>query len=174
MTLTEELRASAAPQEPPHGWVLVPREPQPQMMRTILQSLYDASGADFDATEPEAYAVYRAIVAAAPQPQAPSATSDDVRGFEGLATCVTCGQDMTGSDAAEITRLQAALADARDKAQTADARDAELLALKMADRLCKEALPKFNWGASALDANAIKLLNEVPGLISAAIQGMLI
>ena len=55
-------------------------------------------------------------------------------------------------------------------AQTADARDAELLALKMADRLCKEALPKFNWGASALDANAIKLLNEVPGLISAAIS----
>ena len=52
-----------------------------------------------------------------------------------------------------------------------DVREAELLALKMADRLCKEALPKFNWGASALDANAIKLLNEVPGLISAAIQG---
>lgn len=29
-------------------------------------------------------------------------------------------------------------------------------------RLHDEALPKFNWGASALDANAIGLLNEVP------------
>ncbi len=29
-------------------------------------------------------------------------------------------------------------------------------------RLFDEALPKFNWGASALDANAIRLLNEVP------------
>ena len=72
-------RATAEPQKPSHGWVMLPREPQPKMMRTILQSLYDASGADFDATEPEAYAVYRAIVAAAPQLQAPSATSDDVR-----------------------------------------------------------------------------------------------
>ncbi len=36
-------------------------------------------------------------------------------------------------------------------------------------RLCDEALPKFNWGASALDANAIKLLNEVPRQLRAAI-----
>ncbi len=34
--------------------------------------------------------------------------------------------------------------------------------LEQVERLIKEALPKFNWGASALDANAIKLLNEVP------------
>lgn len=42
-------------------------------------------------------------------------------------------------------------------------------ALERADRLCKEALPKFNWGASALDANAIALLNEVPIEIRAAL-----
>lgn len=29
-------------------------------------------------------------------------------------------------------------------------------------RLFTEALPKFNWGASALDANAIDLLNRAP------------
>jgi hypothetical protein len=42
-------------------------------------------------------------------------------------------------------------------------------ALEAVQRLIKEALPKFNWGASALDANAIMLLNEVPGQIRAAI-----
>jgi hypothetical protein len=31
---------------------------------------------------------------------------------------------------------------------------------KLAMRIIDEALPKFNWGASALDANAISLLNE--------------
>lgn len=45
-----------------------------------------------------------------------------------------------------------------------------LEALKAAQRLHKEALPKFNWGASALDGNAITLLNEVPGQVSAAIK----
>jgi hypothetical protein len=42
-------------------------------------------------------------------------------------------------------------------------------ALKAAQRLIKEALPKFNWGASCLDANAITLLNEVPLGIEAAL-----
>jgi len=45
-----------------------------------------------------------------------------------------------------------------------------LAALKLAEKLCKEALPKFNWSASALDANAISLLNNVPIAISAAIK----
>jgi len=31
---------------------------------------------------------------------------------------------------------------------------------KLAMRIIDAALPKFNWGASALDANAISLLNE--------------
>ncbi|HEY3434264.1 MAG TPA: hypothetical protein VGK41_01290 [Solirubrobacterales bacterium] len=42
-------------------------------------------------------------------------------------------------------------------------------ALRRAQRLFAEALPKFNWGASALDANAIQLLNEVPGEVAAAL-----
>lgn len=42
-------------------------------------------------------------------------------------------------------------------------------ALNRAERLFDEALPKFDWGKSALDANAIALLNEVPGEVRAAI-----
>jgi hypothetical protein len=42
-------------------------------------------------------------------------------------------------------------------------------ALCAAKRLFDEALPKFDWGRSALDANAIKLLNEVPALVNAAL-----
>lgn len=36
--------------------------------------------------------------------------------------------------------------------------------------LFDHALPKFNWGASALDARAIKLLNEVPLTVRAALE----
>ena len=35
--------------------------------------------------------------------------------------------------------------------------------------LFQNALPKFNWGASALDAEAIRLLNEVPNKALAAL-----
>lgn len=42
--------------------------------------------------------------------------------------------------------------------------------LKRAVRLFDEALPKFDWGKSALDANAIQLLNEVPGEVRAALK----
>ena len=52
------------------------------------------------------------------------------------------------------------------RAQLAEAQDA----LEAAQRLFKEALPKFNWGASFLDANAIQLLNEVPAKVNAAIK----
>lgn len=52
------------------------------------------------------------------------------------------------------------------RAQLAEAQDA----LEAAQRLFKEALPKFNWGASFLDANAIQLLNEVPAKVNAAIR----
>jgi hypothetical protein len=44
-----------------------------------------------------------------------------------------------------------------------------LQALKQCKRLIDEALPKFNWGASALDANAIQLLNETPGIVNTII-----
>ena len=43
-------------------------------------------------------------------------------------------------------------------------------ALKRCERLFDEALPKFNWGKSALDANAIALLNEVPNEVRQAIK----
>lgn len=42
-------------------------------------------------------------------------------------------------------------------------------ALEQCERLISEALPKFSWGASALDANAIKLLNEVPIAVRVAL-----
>ena len=57
----------------------------------------------------------------------------------------------------EIDNLRAQLAEAQD-------------ALQAAQRLFKEVLPKFNWGASFLDANAIQLLNEVPAKVNAAIK----
>ena len=37
--------------------------------------------------------------------------------------------------------------------------------LRDCQRLFKEALPKFDWGRSPLDANAIQLLNTVPGKV---------
>ena len=45
-----------------------------------------------------------------------------------------------------------------------------LTALRAVERLFKEAHPKFNWGASCLDANAITLLNEVPLRVRSAIE----
>lgn len=48
--------------------------------------------------------------------------------------------------------------------------NAELLeALEAADALCRIALPTFNWADSPLTADAIRLLNEVPGKITRAI-----
>ncbi len=45
-----------------------------------------------------------------------------------------------------------------------------LAALKQAERMIDEALPKFNWGDSFLDADAITLLNEAPIAVKAAIR----
>lgn len=42
--------------------------------------------------------------------------------------------------------------------------------LERTQRLFDEALPKFDWGKSPLDANAICLLNEVPGEVRAMIE----
>lgn len=42
-------------------------------------------------------------------------------------------------------------------------------ALLLAKRMCEEALPKFDWGASCLDANAIDLLNRAPAAIASAL-----
>ena len=61
------------------------------------------------------------------------------------------------TDSQRILELTAQLAEAQD-------------ALQAAQRLFEEALPKFNWGASFLDANAIQVLNEVPAKVNAAIR----
>lgn len=53
---------------------------------------------------------------------------------------------------------------------TDDDLDYLMNALLLADRMCKEALPKFNWGDSALDANAIDLLNRAPTAIARALD----
>lgn len=57
----------------------------------------------------------------------------------------------------------------RDAQPAAAINEQMLGALIAAKKMCDEALPKFNWGASFLDANAINLLNSTPGQISAAI-----
>lgn len=57
------------------------------------------------------------------------------------------------------------------EANASDAGASELrAALLMCQRLFDEALPKFNWGASALDANAIWLLNEAPAMVRKALR----
>ena len=48
--------------------------------------------------------------------------------------------------------------------------DEMIVALRASERLFLEALPKFNWGASCLDANAIELLNTVPAKVKLAIE----
>lgn len=45
-----------------------------------------------------------------------------------------------------------------------------LMALKAAIIMVEKALPKFNWADSALDAQAIRLLNEVPVEVRLAIH----
>ena len=51
-------------------------------------------------------------------------------------------------------------------------RDALAEALRRAHALCEEALPKFNWGASALDGKAIALLNDVPLEVARALAAL--
>lgn len=59
-----------------------------------------------------------------------------------IFTCEDCGNER------EVTFVPAAY-------------QAQLIeTIKLMDRVFNEALPKFNWGASALDANAIDLLNR--------------
>lgn len=43
-------------------------------------------------------------------------------------------------------------------------------ALEKAQRMNREALPKFNWAASFLNANAIQLLNETPTAVDNALD----
>lgn len=71
-------------------------------------------------------------------------------------------------EALEQTKITAKSGSSRFKGVTAHT--TMLVALKDARRLFDEALPKFNWSASSLDANAIALLNEVPTTVAKAIK----
>jgi hypothetical protein len=51
-----------------------------------------------------------------------------------------------------------------------DERQVLLDALRDAQELIDVALPQFDWGASALSAEAIQLLNEVPRKVKQAIE----
>lgn len=89
--------------------------------------------------------------------------SSGVIGIENNIKRLICGcfNDIGGDEVAA--------ANAAHIVRCVNAHDALVSALKDAQRLCKKALPKFNWGASALDADAVKLLNEVPAKINAAL-----
>lgn len=76
------------------------------------------------------------------------------------------GSNSHGVSLTAVTRLNA---EAAANANVIAAAPDMLAALERANRLIKEALPKFDWGASPLDANAIGLLNEVPGEVRAAL-----
>lgn len=68
------------------------------------------------------------------------------------------------AQAAHVAELERQLAEAKKDSEQSGT------ALKAAKRLFDEALPKFNWGASFLDANAIQLLNSVPDQVARAIK----
>ena len=56
--------------------------------------------------------------------------------------------------------------------QLLDDREHLISALELAKAMCDKALPKFNWGASFLDGEAIHLLNIVPARIQAALKSV--
>lgn len=102
-----------------------------------------------------------------PGGQAPSVSEGYqlLRFYDGGDQQRTCLQITTDGGYVQLTRKGAALL-AADILQhfleipgTEDVKEV----LSRAVRLFDEALPKFDWGRSALDANAIQLLNEVPG-----------
>jgi hypothetical protein len=47
-----------------------------------------------------------------------------------------------------------------------------IVALELASRLCKDVLPHFNWGASALSAYDIQQLNTTPRSIEQALRSI--
>lgn len=57
-----------------------------------------------------------------------------------------------------------------DELRAAQTTTTTFAALRAAQRLFDEVLPRFDWGRSALDANAIRLLNEVPAVVARAIK----
>jgi len=77
-------------------------------------------------------------------------------------------QHLRDANRSEYTAANAILTDENEaqRAEIARLRDALILAKRMID----EALPKFDWGKSYLDANAITLLNEAPVAVNAALE----
>jgi len=83
---------------------------------------------------------------------------------------------------AEMQLLFAAVQGASDKTQLAVAsamyaierarrEDAQIQEdLDVINRLVNEAIPKFNWGASCLDADAISLLNRAPAAMARILE----
>lgn len=74
---------------------------------------------------------------------------------------VALASQVVGDDVRQTRRS----ANARLMAASPDLLDAA----RLAEELVAVVLPKFNWGASALDARAIEILNEFPRVVRAAI-----
>ncbi len=76
----------------------------------------------------------------------------------------------SGPDALAWLQLRDRARQAADRIEADGAEIARLrAALLLAQRMCHEALPKFNWSGSCLDANAIDLLNRAPASIAMAL-----
>lgn len=77
-----------------------------------------------------------------------------------------------GTTDLEAINLAGGMAAVRGVVRSVNDRNRALIeALEAAERLCNEALPRFNWAGSALDANAFDLLNTVPAQIRRALEG---
>lgn len=85
--------------------------------------------------------------------------------------CSVCKRTATREDSAGVALCQHHYDGLLIDDLTAQ-RDRLAECLRDCQRLFTEALPKFNWGASALDANAITLLNEVPGKVAKALASL--
>lgn len=70
---------------------------------------------------------------------------------------------------ATLVSIDETMANARHTLTCLNAHYAMVDALHAAKRLFEEGLPKFNWGDSVLDGNAIALLNEVPKMVALAL-----
>jgi hypothetical protein len=89
------------------------------------------------------------------------------------AECQNMAAKFTGAflDGAYFALDRAAIATQQEAQPQAEPAGGDSLAvLERCKRLFDEALPKFNWGAAFLDANAIALLNEVPAEVAKAIR----
>lgn len=96
--------------------------------------------------------------------------ADEQESIENAIRLAACWNAFAGVTTEAIEELGPLAGVMADPAQ--DLINELVAALNAAKKLFDEALPKFNWGASALDANAIRLLNEVPLVVQAAIASV--